>query len=192
MPVAMPARSARPWLRSMPPCVARRRKHRLPKLRQPAQHPLLTQPLRPRLLLQACPLMKPHRLLSRARARLLPRVKPLLRPWPRPNPPSLLWRCGAMTAPAKRKQKPLQVATAAAMADPASAVRVPGLTEAPVAQVSVAVSALATAVVVAKAVMSARTAVRVWAMPLSVLSAKPWSAPKCRCANWPRKRTAKP
>ena len=188
MPVAMPARSARPWLRSMPPCVARRRKHRLPKLRQPAQHPQWTQPLRPRLLLQACPLMKPHRLLSRARARLLPRVKPLLRPWPRPNPPSLLWRCGAMTAPAKRKQKPLQVATAAAMADPASAVRVPGLTEAPVAQVS----ALATAVVVAKAVMSARTAVRVWAMPLSVLSAKPWSAPKCRCANWPRKRTAKP
>ena len=97
-----------------------------------------------------------------------------------------------MTAQVKRKQKLCRVAMAAAMADPASAVRVPELTGALAAQVSVAVSALATAVVVAKAVISAKTAVRVWAMPLSVPSAKPWSAPKCRCANWPRKRTAKP
>ena len=37
-----------------------------------------------------------------------------------------------------------------------------------------------------------KTAARVWVMRHSAPSAKPWSAPKCRCANWPRKRTAKP
>jgi hypothetical protein len=29
-------------------------------------------------------------------------------------------------------------------------------------------------------------------MPLSAPSAMPWSAPRCRCANWLRKPTAKP
>jgi hypothetical protein len=42
-----------------------------------------------------------------------------------------------------------------------------------------------------RAAISVKTAALVWAMRLSVLSAKPWSAPKCPCANWPRKPMAK-
>jgi hypothetical protein len=96
-----------------------------------------------------------------------------------------------MTALAKRKQKLLQVAMAAVMADPVSAVRAPVVTGVPVARVIEAVTVLVTAVHAVKAVMFAKTAGHAWAMLLSAPSAKPWSAPKCRCANWPRKRMAK-
>lgn len=93
-----------------------------------------------------------------------------------------------MTVLAKRKQKLLQVAMAAVMADPVSAARVPVGTVVPVARVIEAVTVLVTAV---HAVMFAKTVGHAWAMPLSAPSAKPWSVPKCRCANWPHKRTAK-
>ena len=33
---------------------------------------------------------------------------------------------------------------------------------------------------------------RVWAIPPSVPSAKPWSVPKCRCASWRPKPMARP
>ena len=41
-------------------------------------------------------------------------------------------------------------------------------------------------------VISAKNVVHVWGMPPSAHSVKPWSAPKCRCVNWPHKRMAKP
>jgi hypothetical protein len=41
-------------------------------------------------------------------------------------------------------------------------------------------------------VISAKTVAHVWGMPPSAHSAKPWSAPRCPCASWPRKRMAKP
>ena len=128
------------------------------------------------------------------KAPMQPRPKRLRPPWPPPNPPSLLWRCVVMTALAKRKQRPLPVAMdamAAAMADPVSAARVPVGTVVPVARVIEAVTVLGTAVHAVKAEMFAKTAGHVWAMPLSVPNVKPWSVPKCRCANWPHKRTAK-
>jgi hypothetical protein len=128
------------------------------------------------------------------KALMQPRPKCLRPPWPRPNPPNppnLLWRCVVMTVLVKRKQKLPQVATAAVMADPVSVARVPVGTVVPVARVIEAVTVLVTAVHAVKAVMFAKTAGHVWAMPLSVPSAKPWSVPKCRCANWPHKRTAK-
>jgi hypothetical protein len=118
------------------------------------------------------------------KAPMQPRPKRLRPPWPRPNPPNLLWRCVVMTVLAKRKQKLLL----AAMADPVSAARVPVGTVVPVARVIEAVTVLVTAV---HAVMFAKTVGHAWAMPLSAPSAKPWSVPKCRCANWPHKRTAK-
>lgn len=148
----------------------------------------LANPLRPwqkRTLQRMCQsmLLKPA-----LKALMPPRPKRLRPPWPRPNPPSLLWRCVAMTVLAKRKQKLRQVAMAAVMADPVSVARVPAAIVAPAAPVSVAVTASVTAVHV---VMSAKTVGHAWAIRLSVLNEKPWSVPKCRCANWPHKPTAK-
>jgi hypothetical protein len=77
------------------------------------------------------------------------------------------------------------------MAGPASAARAPAVTEAR------ALAVLATGVLnVVETVLAiahpVKTEVRVWAIRLSAPSAKPWSALKCRCASWPRKRTARP
>jgi hypothetical protein len=55
-------------------------------------------------------------------------------------------------------------------------------------RVSVVAIALVTEVRVVKAV---KTGVRVSVTPLSAPNAKPWSVPKCRCANWPHKPMAK-
>ncbi len=79
----------------------------------------------------------------------------------------------------------------AAMAARATGVHVLAQTVGQVAQASAAGTVLVTVVVVAKAVISVRTGGRAWVMPLSVRNAKPWSVPKCRCANWQRKRMAK-
>jgi hypothetical protein len=142
-------------------------------------------PWQKRTLQQMCQSMP---LKPALKAPMQPRPKRLRPPWPRPNPPNLLWRCVVMTVLAKRKQKLLQVAMADVMADPVSAARVPVGTVVPVARVIEAVTGLVTAV---HAVMFAKTVGHAWAMPPSVHSAKPWSVPKCRCANWPHKRTAK-
>lgn len=80
-------------------------------------------------------------------------------------------------------------ATVAEMA--ARATGVLAQTEGQVAQASAAGTVWVTGVVVAKAVISVKTVGRAWVMPLSVRNAKPWSVPKCRCANWPRKPMAK-
>lgn len=58
-------------------------------------------------------------------------------------------------------------------------------------RVSVVAIALVTEVRVVKAVISVKTGVRVSVTPLSAPNAKPWSVPKCRCANWPHKPMAK-
>jgi hypothetical protein len=146
------------------------------------------------MLLQSCQPMPLKPLPKALKAQKQPRPKHRLLLWPRPNRPSLLWRCAAMTVRVKRKPKPLQVemvVMAAATAVRASGVPVRVATVDLAARVSVAETVLVTAVAVAKAVISAKTGVRVWAMPLSVPSAKPWSVPKCRCANWPHKPMAK-
>ncbi len=77
---------------------------------------------------------------------------------------------------------------AAVMDVPVTAMPVRVATVAPAALASVGVTGLVTGVRVARAV---KTVARAWVMPLSVPSAMRWSAPRCRCANWPRKPTAK-
>lgn len=186
----------------MPLCVVKPKKPRLRKwpLRlqlQPLLKPLPKKqpPWQKRLPQQMHPSMHPSMQLKRQlKAPIQLRLKPLLPPWPRPNRPSLSWRCEAMTVLVKRKAKPPQVvmaATVAAMADRATGVRVLAQTVGQVAQASAVGTVLVTEVVVAKAVISAKTGVRAWAMPLSVPNVKPWSVPKCRCANWPHKPMAK-
>lgn len=94
-----------------------------------------------------------------------------------------------MTALAKRKPKPQPLA--AVMGVLVSAVYAQVAIVDRAAQANEVVIAWVTVARVAKAVISARTAVLAWAMRPSVHSAKPWSVPKCRCANWPHKPTAK-
>lgn len=110
------------------------------------------------------------------------------------SPPSLpnpWWPCVATTDPAKSVLRHLLGAMADVMADLASAARAPAVTEGQV------LAALATGVLnVVETVLAiahpVKTEVRVWAIRLSARNAKPWSALKCRCASWPRKRTARP
>ena len=193
MPGVMPAKFAPPWPRSTPPCVARRWKLRLHKWHPPQLlwprllMPLLNKlrPWQKRTLRQ---MQQPMPLKPALKAPIQSKPKRLLPPSPRPNQSSLLWRFVVMIALAKRKQRPLPVAMAVVMADPASAARVPVAIVAPAALVSVAVTASVTAVHV---VMSAKTVGLAWAMRLSVPNEKPWSVPKCLCANWPHKPTAK-
>ncbi len=113
-------------------------------------------------------------------------------PWHRPKRPNLWWRCAAMTVPVKRKPRSLQDETAAVMADLVNAVHAPAATVAQAALVSEAGTVLVTVARVAKVGISVKTEDPAWAMPLSVPSAKPWSALKCRCANWPHKPMVKP
>jgi hypothetical protein len=110
--------------------------------------------------------------------------------WP-PSLPNPWWQCAATTDPAKSVPRHLLGAMADVMAALASAAHVPVVTE------GQALAALATGVLSAGETVLAivhpvKTEVRVWAIRLSAPSVKPWSALKCRCASWPRKRTAKP
>jgi spore maturation protein SpmA len=86
--------------------------------------------------------------------------------------------------------------------------RLPGATaDVTVVQVSVVLARVATAaqapaalviavlnaeVIVSVTEPRVKTAARDWVMRLSAPNAKPWSAPKCRCASWPHKRMARP
>ena len=94
-----------------------------------------------------------------------------------------------MTVLAKRKPK-LHL-LAAAMGVPVSEVHAQVATVDQVVLVCEAVIAWVTVARVAKAAISVKIAVLVWAMLPSVRSVKPWNAPKCRFANWPHKPTAK-
>jgi hypothetical protein len=134
---------------------------------------------------------KPARLHQR-RQNLTAQPKSSLRhPWWPLSLPNPWWQCVATTDPAKSVPRHLLGAMADVMAGPASAARAPAVTEAR------ALAGLATGVLnVVETVLAiahpVKTEVRVWAIRLSAPSAKPWSALKCRCASWPRKRTARP
>ena len=93
-----------------------------------------------------------------------------------------------MTVRAKRKPKRLQAVMADAMAVPAIAMPAREIAQAivvPVRVTAATVSHGATLLTVANAL-------RAWAIPLSVRNARPWSVPRCRCASWPHKPTARP
>lgn len=79
----------------------------------------------------------------------------------------------------------------AVMAGLVSAVPALVATEVQADRVSVVATALVIAVRVVRAVISVKTGARASVMPLSVPNAKPWSVPKCPCANWPHKPMAK-
>jgi hypothetical protein len=73
-----------------------------------------------------------------------------------------------------------------ATADPVTGVHAQVATVAQIASVTAAL-----VVHPAKGVISVKTEAPVWAMPPSARSVKPWSVPKCRCANWRHKPMAK-
>ena len=79
----------------------------------------------------------------------------------------------------------------AVMAALASAGRAPVATgvQVPAALVTEVLNAV---VIVLATVSLGRTVARAWVMRLSAPNAKPWSAPKCPCASWRHKRTARP
>lgn len=110
--------------------------------------------------------------------------------WP-PSLPNPWWPCAATTVLAKSAPKPLPGATADVMAALVSAVRAPGVTadQALAASATVALNAAATVLAIVHPV---KTEAHVWVMRLSARNAKPWSAPKCRCASWPLRPTARP
>jgi hypothetical protein len=116
----------------------------------------------------------------------------LLKPqrlWHHPSLSNPLWLFEVTTVPVKRKQKRVAHATAAmhgATADPVSAVHAQLATAAQTASVTAA-----RVVHPAKGVISAKTVAPVWAMLPSARSVKPWSVPKCRCANWRHRPMAK-
>ena len=93
----------------------------------------------------------------------------------------------------KRPNPPLgeTYAMVAVMAVPVIGARGLVVTEDPAGQVSAVETVLATVAHAAKAVISVKTGALVWVMPHSVRNVKPWSGPKCLCANWPLKPTVK-
>ena len=115
----------------------------------------------------------------------------LRHPWWPPSQPNPWWRCAATIGPAKSVPKRLPGATADVMVVQASVVLAQVATEAQ-APAALVIAVLSEEVIVSVTEPRVKTAARDWVMRLSAPNAKPWSAPKCRCANWPRKRTAKP
>ena len=115
----------------------------------------------------------------------------LRHPWWPPSQPNPWWRCVATTDLAKSAQKRLLGAMGVEMAALASVVRAQVATAAQVPAVLV-IAVLNAEVIVLLTEVRAKTVARVWVTRHSAPSAKPWSAPKCRCASWPRKHTARP
>ena len=89
-----------------------------------------------------------------------------------------------MTAQARRKPKLLQAEMADVMVV---------LVTVTVALV-IAVRARVIVATVSRAVIlqTVASAPPVWVIPLSVPNAKPWNAPRCRCASWRPKPMARP
>ena len=115
----------------------------------------------------------------------------LRHPWWPLSQPNPSWRCAATTGPAKSVPKRLPGATADVTVVQVSVVL------AQVATAAQAPAALVIAVLNAEVIVSVteprvKTAARDWVMRLSAPNAKPWSAPKCRCASWLHKRMARP
>ena len=115
----------------------------------------------------------------------------LRHPWWPPSQPNPWWRCVATTDLAKSAQKRLLGAMGVEMAALASVVRAQVATAAQVPAVLV-IAVLNAEVIVSVTEPRVKTAARDWVMRLSAPNAKPWSAPKCRCASWPHKRMARP
>jgi hypothetical protein len=109
----------------------------------------------------------------------------LLKPqrlWHHPSLSNPLWLFEVTTVPVKRKQKRVAHATAAmhgATAGPVTVVHAQVPTAAQTASVTAA-----RVVRPAKGGISVKTGAHAWAIPRSARSVKPWSVPKCRCANW--------
>lgn len=77
------------------------------------------------------------------------------------------------------------------MAALASVVRDQVVTEAQVLAALV-IAVLNAEVIVLVTAVRVKTVARDWVMRHSAPNARPWNAPKCRCASWPHKRTARP
>jgi hypothetical protein len=210
----MRPKSALPWLGWMPPCVAKPCRRKLLKQsshlsRKPPQALRLWCTLkqwpRPKVLrlqtLQSPPLRL--RQMNKPATRQLPMrhkqvpirtaclQKSLRHPWLLPSPPNPWWRCAATTGLAKSVLKHQRAAMAAVMAALASAGRAPEVTGVQVLAALVT-EVLNAGVIVLATVDRVKTAARVWVMRLSAPNAKPWSGPKCPCASWRHKRTARP
>ena len=120
------------------------------------------------------------------------RAQNLLRhPWWPPSQPNPWWRCAATTDLDKSVLKRLLGAMGVEMDALESVVRAQVATAAQVPAVLVIV-VLNAEVIVLVTEVRVKTVARVWVMRHSAPSAKPWSAPKCRCASWPHKHTARP
>jgi hypothetical protein len=115
----------------------------------------------------------------------------LRHPWWPPSQPNPWWQCAATTDQAKNARKRLLGAMGVEMAALASVVRAQVATAAQVLAVLV-IAVLNAEVIVLVTELRVKTAARVWVMRHSAPSARPWSVPKCRCASWPRKHTARP
>jgi hypothetical protein len=145
------------------------------QLRQTTQRASLQR----RMLQQAAPIRT-----ARAQSKLR-------HPWWPPSQPNPWWRCAATTDLAKSAPKRLLGAMGVEMAALASVVRAQVATAAQV-PAALVIGVLNAEVIVLVTEPRVKTAARVWVMRLSAPSAKPWSAPKCRCASWLRKHTARP
>jgi hypothetical protein len=167
----------RQWCRPLP----QRRQQTKPK-NQPKNQPKIPPPC----LLPMLRLPKKHtralRHPSRTQAAKTrqPQHQPL---WP--SPPNRWSLFVATTGPDKSAQKRQLAVTVDATHVLVSAVRDQELTAAR----AEAETVLQT---VRRVVISAKNAVHVWVTPLSAPNARPWSGPKCPCANWPHRPTAKP
>jgi hypothetical protein len=95
------------------------------------------------------------------------------------------------TGPVKNDLRYPLDAMADVMAVLASAARARAATEVQ-ALVALAIVALSVVGIVLAIVGPVKTEALAWVMRLSAPNAKPWSAPRCRCASWPHKRTARP
>jgi hypothetical protein len=135
---------------------------------------------------------QPRLMLQQAAPSRTARAQSQLRhPWWPPSQPNPWWRCAATTDLAKSAQKRLLGAMGVEMAALASVVRAQVATAAQV-QAALVIAVLNAEVIVLVTALRVKTAARVWVMRHSEPSAKPWSAPKCRCASSLRKHTARP
>ena len=143
-------------------------------------------------LLQSSPTVKPPPTQRKRGPSRTPRQhKRRLPPWFPPSLPNPWWRCAVTTDPVKNGLRHPLDAMAVEMAALASAARAPVVTEAQ-ALVALAIVALSAQGIVLAIVGPVKTEALAWVMRLFAPNAKPWSAPRCRCASWPRKRTARP
>ena len=108
-----------------------------------------------------------------------------------PAPPTPAWGGGATTGPAKSGRRGRPGATADVTVVQAGVVLAQVATEALV-QAALVIAVLSEEVIVSVTEPRVKTAARDWVMRLSAPNAKPWSAPKCRCASWPHKHMARP